>query len=164
MIDDREVIILVTDDREVANIFNEYFINITEVLGIHEPEDILMTIDGLHDPIEVASKKFSSHPSIDLIYKNKKQKLFNDSFINGTFQSEISWKNALGRFVNLFVHFGRNFTTPLSFKSSYATDNNHNNPLRCLNLFSSSPFLKLSNFNTYPRTLKLLQCCIEVND
>ena len=48
-----------------------------------------MTIDGLHDPIEVASKKFSSHPSIDLIYINKKQRLFNDSFSNGTFPSEL---------------------------------------------------------------------------
>ena len=64
--------VLVTDDREVANIFNEYFISITEVLGIQEPKDILMPIEGLHDPIEVAIKKFSSHPSIELIYKNKK--------------------------------------------------------------------------------------------
>ena len=32
------------------------------------PKDILMPIDGLHDPIE----KFSSHPSIELIYKNNK--------------------------------------------------------------------------------------------
>ena len=64
--------VLVTDDREVANIFNEYFISITEVLGIQEPKDILKPIEGLHDPIEVAIKKFSSHPSIELIYKNKK--------------------------------------------------------------------------------------------
>ena len=49
------------------NIFNEYFIKITEVLGIHKPKDILLPIDGLHDLIEVAIKKFSSHPSIELI-------------------------------------------------------------------------------------------------
>ena len=30
-----------------------------------------MPTDGLHDPIKVAIKKFSSHPSIELIYKNK---------------------------------------------------------------------------------------------
>ena len=30
-----------------------------------------MPIYGHHDPIEVAIKKYSSHPSIELIYKNK---------------------------------------------------------------------------------------------
>ena len=63
--------VLVTDDREVANIFNEYFILITEALKIHEPKDTLMPIDG-HDPIEVAITKYSSYPSIERIYKNKK--------------------------------------------------------------------------------------------
>ena len=64
--------VLVSDDREVADIFNEYFIHITEALGIHEPKDILTPIDGLRDPIEAAIKKYSSHPSIQLIFKNKK--------------------------------------------------------------------------------------------
>ena len=64
--------VLVSDDREVADIFNEYFIHITEALGIHEPKDILTPIDGLRDPIEAAIKKYSSHLSIQLIFKNKK--------------------------------------------------------------------------------------------
>ena len=64
--------VLATDDREVPNIFNEYFIHITEALGIHEPKDILVPLYGLHGLIEVAIKQYSSHPSIELIYKNKK--------------------------------------------------------------------------------------------
>ena len=54
------------------NTFNKYYIHITEALGLPEPKDILMLIVGLHDPIEVAIAKYSSHPSIQLIYKDKK--------------------------------------------------------------------------------------------
>ena len=64
--------VLFTDEREVADIFNEYFSNITEALGIHEPKDSLTPIDGLRDPIETAIRKYSSHPSIELIFMNKK--------------------------------------------------------------------------------------------
>ena len=52
-------------------IYNEYFIYIAEALGIHEKKDILMLIGEVQDLIEVASKKYSSHPSIELICKNK---------------------------------------------------------------------------------------------
>ena len=37
--------VLVTDDREVADMSNEYCIHITEALGIHEPNDILTSMD-----------------------------------------------------------------------------------------------------------------------
>ena len=62
----------VTDDREVADIFNGYFSHITEALEIHEPKDSLTPIVGLRDPIEAAIRKYSSHPSIELIFMNKK--------------------------------------------------------------------------------------------
>ncbi len=40
--------VLVTDDKEVAEIFNEYFVNITDSLGIIQPKDALTPTDGLH--------------------------------------------------------------------------------------------------------------------
>ena len=68
--------VLVTDDKEVAEIFNEYFVNITDSLGIIQPKDALTPTDGLHDPVEIAIKKYSSHPSIKLISENKKIQTF----------------------------------------------------------------------------------------
>ena len=59
--------VLVTDDKEVAEIFNEYFVNITDSLGIIQPKDALTPTDGLQDPVEIAIKKYSSHPSIKMI-------------------------------------------------------------------------------------------------
>ena len=38
--------VLVTDDKEVAEIFNEYFVNITDSLGIIQTKDSLQEIDG----------------------------------------------------------------------------------------------------------------------
>ena len=58
--------VVVTDAKEVAEIFNEYFVNITDSLGIIQPKDALTPTDGLHDPVEIAIKKYSSHPSIKL--------------------------------------------------------------------------------------------------
>ena len=63
--------VLVTDDKKVAEIFNEYFVNITASLGIMQPKDGLTSTDGLHDPVEIAIKKYSSHPSINLISENR---------------------------------------------------------------------------------------------
>ena len=46
--------VLVTDGKEVAEIFNEYFVNIADSLGIIQPKDALQHIDGMHDPVEIA--------------------------------------------------------------------------------------------------------------
>ena len=62
----------VTDDKEVADIFNVYFIHITEALGIHQEKDALTPIEEVHDPIEVAIKNYSSHQSIEFIYNHRK--------------------------------------------------------------------------------------------
>ena len=49
--------VLVTDDKEVAEIFNEYFANITDsLIGIIQPKDALTPTDGLQDPVEIAIK------------------------------------------------------------------------------------------------------------
>ena len=39
--------VLVTDDKEVSEIFNEYFANITDSVGIVQPEDALTPTGGL---------------------------------------------------------------------------------------------------------------------
>ena len=64
--------VLVTDDKEVAEIFNEYFVNITDSLGIIEPKDALQDTDGISDLVEIAIQKYSSHPSVKLISSNTK--------------------------------------------------------------------------------------------
>ena len=61
-----------TDDKEVAEVFNEYFVNITDSLGIIHPKDALQDIDGISDPVEIAIQKYSSHPSVKLISSNTK--------------------------------------------------------------------------------------------
>ena len=59
----------------MADMCNECFIHKTEALGTHEPKDILTPIDEHRDPIEVAISKYSSHPSIELIYKAKNHRM-----------------------------------------------------------------------------------------
>ena len=59
--------VLVTDDKEVAEIFNEYFVDISDSLGIIQPKDALQDIDGISDPVEIAIQKYNSHPSVKLI-------------------------------------------------------------------------------------------------
>jgi len=47
----------VTDDKEVAEIVNEYFANITDSLGIIQPKEPLQHINGLRDPVEISINK-----------------------------------------------------------------------------------------------------------
>ena len=61
--------IIISDDKEISNCFNSYFINITDTLCLNEPE----TIDGYipsNDAILNAVNKYKSHPSITKI-KNR---------------------------------------------------------------------------------------------
>ena len=61
LIEDGEVI---TDDAKIAEIFNHYFANITESLGISEDQSLLSQTTGINDPVEKAVKKYKNHPSI----------------------------------------------------------------------------------------------------
>ena len=55
---------LVSDDKAVAEIFNDYFANITSSLGIEETGSNVVSADGIDDPVELAIIKYSLHPSI----------------------------------------------------------------------------------------------------
>ena len=55
---------LISNDEEVAEVFNNYFANITDALGIKEITENISSVSGLVDPIDIAIKKFSLHPSI----------------------------------------------------------------------------------------------------
>ena len=51
---------VVSDERELVKIFNEYFSNIVPNLDIQRPPSIILH----HDPVLNAVKKFENHPSI----------------------------------------------------------------------------------------------------
>ena len=58
---------MITDDAKIAEIFNHYFANITESLGIFEDQSFLSETTGINDPVEKAIKKYKNHPSIKMI-------------------------------------------------------------------------------------------------
>ena len=58
---------IITEDFKIAEIFNHYFINITESLGISEDQTLLSPTNGINDPVEKAIKKYANHPSIKKI-------------------------------------------------------------------------------------------------
>ena len=61
LIEDRKMI---TDDTKIVEIFDHYFVNITESLGISEDQSLLSQTTGINDPVEKAIKKYENHPSI----------------------------------------------------------------------------------------------------
>ena len=61
---------IIADDKKVANSFNDYFENAVKSLNISENQYLLSSTSGLSDPIEIAIKKFESHPSILAIKEN----------------------------------------------------------------------------------------------
>ncbi len=61
---------LISDDKAVAEIFNEYFANMTSSLGIEETGSNLVSTDDIDDPVELAVVKFSLHLSIKRITEN----------------------------------------------------------------------------------------------
>ena len=58
---------LVSDDKKVAEILNEYFVNITTSLEISGVEENLVKANEVSDPIDIAVNMYKSHPSIQLI-------------------------------------------------------------------------------------------------
>ena len=55
---------IISDDFEVAETMNEFFVTVTDSLGINENFIDENPTDGVTDPVEKAVKKFSNHPSI----------------------------------------------------------------------------------------------------
>ena len=51
-------------DRKIAELFNNYFINITQDLGIRQDIAHISVTDGINDPIDKAIEKCKNHPSI----------------------------------------------------------------------------------------------------
>ena len=55
---------IISDDKEVAETFNSFFINSVESLDIVENNALLTFTGDLTDPVKIALKKFENHPSI----------------------------------------------------------------------------------------------------
>ena len=61
LVEDDEII---SDDIEVAEIFNRFFVTVTESLGIKENNDNISDTEGILDPIEKSVQRYYNHPSI----------------------------------------------------------------------------------------------------
>ena len=55
---------LVRDEKEVTNIFNDFFVNIVWNLGINTEYEFLNTTNISHNLIENAIYKYENHPSV----------------------------------------------------------------------------------------------------
>ena len=78
--------VLKKDEEKVANIFNNFFVNIVPNLGIKTQHEFLNTTDNSQDPIENAICKYENHPSIILIKKHMQGA--NSSFVFETVTKE----------------------------------------------------------------------------
>ena len=61
---------IITEDKEVAEKFNNYFITTVSSLAITENKALLNDASNINDPVARAVKKFENHPSIFDIKKN----------------------------------------------------------------------------------------------
>ena len=61
---------LIKDEEEVANIFNDFFVNIVPNLGVRTQYEFLNTTDNSQNPSENTISKYQNYPSIILIKKN----------------------------------------------------------------------------------------------
>ena len=68
------------DEKEVANIFNEFFLNIVPNLGITTEHEFLNTTNISHNPIENAIYKYENHPTVIAIKNHMKETTFSFSF------------------------------------------------------------------------------------
>ena len=58
------------DEKEVANICNDFFFNIVPKLGKRTQHESLNSTDNSQDQIENAVSKYENHPGIILITKH----------------------------------------------------------------------------------------------
>ena len=72
LVEDDEVI---TDEKKIAETFNDFFIKAVSTLDLKENNAILNDADHLLDPVTKALFKFKDHPSILEIRKNVKDEV-----------------------------------------------------------------------------------------
>ena len=60
---------LVRDEKEVANIFTDFSVNLVPNLGINTEHGFLSSTNISHNPIEFAFYKYKNHPSAIAIKK-----------------------------------------------------------------------------------------------
>ena len=55
---------MVNQDSKIAEIFNQYFANITDSLGISINDSLLLPTSDILDSVEKSVKKYEAYPSI----------------------------------------------------------------------------------------------------
>ena len=60
---------IISNDKELARIFNEFFVSIVPNLGINTNHSFLINTNNENDPTEKAIAKYKNHPSIISIKK-----------------------------------------------------------------------------------------------
>ena len=66
---------VITDDKKIAETFNDFFVNAVSTLDLKENNAIMNDTDHLLDPVKKALFKFKDHPSILEIRKNIKDEV-----------------------------------------------------------------------------------------
>ena len=60
---------IISNDKEVAETLNDYFVSITDSLGLTDNSEVVSSTEGVSDPIDRAIIKYSNHPSLRNIRK-----------------------------------------------------------------------------------------------
>ena len=71
---------LITENKDLAKTFNNFFSNIVNKLGIEDVTDDESNLSNIDDPISKAIAKYENHPSILRIKNYMKEKDLNFSF------------------------------------------------------------------------------------
>ena len=59
---------IISNDKEIAETLNDYFVSITDSLGLMDKSVVVSSTEGVSDPIDRATIKYSNHPSIRNIH------------------------------------------------------------------------------------------------
>ena len=70
---------MIDDEIQIANLFNEYFVNIVKKLGLFTKEQNAISTENSLSEVEIAITKYGNHPSIIAITE-KMEKLGNPTF------------------------------------------------------------------------------------
>ena len=65
---------IIADTEKVVDTFNKFFVNIGNTLKVAKDKRFLVETNDVFDPVLMAIKKYSAHPSILSIKKKKKKK------------------------------------------------------------------------------------------